>query len=236
MSQYIRFSLFYFYLATTFILITTQNVHAAETSVYELIYNEQEPGTDVYKVRFIVSDEYIRIDDIDDSSGYIIYDHHKKTIYSVSHFDKSILVIPYYEFKSPVIESGIKVNYKALTDAPKISGKTVYNYTAHAETEKCMDIQLVSGLLPKVTKLMKAYQGIVAGQQVKVLKTTPVEYQTACFLYDQVYNDGKYYEKGLPIQEWHSNGKQRVLVSYKEIKVNLSIFDFPSDYREYSLD
>jgi hypothetical protein len=216
-------------------------VLAAETTVYELMYNEQEPGTDVYKVRFIVSDKYIRIDDVGDESndggsGYIIYDHYKRTIYSVSHFDKSILVIPYYEFKSPVIESGIKVNYKALTDAPKISGKTVYNYTAHAESEKCMDIQLVSGMLPKITKILKEYQGVLAGQQVKVLKTTPAEYQTTCFLYDQVYNDGKYYEKGLPIQEWHSNGKQRVLVSYKETKVDSSIYDLPSGYREYSLD
>jgi len=233
-----KFGLFYFYLAITFILSTTQNVLAAKTIAYELIYDEQEPGTDVYKVKFVVSDKYIRIDDIDDgeSSGYIIYDHNKRIIYSVSHFDKSILVIPYYEFKKPDMKDKVKVNYKALIDAPKVSGKTVYNYIAYAGSEKCMDIQLVSGLLPHVAKILKAYQANIAGQQAKVLKTTPAEYQTACFLYDQVYNNGEYYEKGLPIQEWHSNGKRRVLISYKEIKVDSKIYNLPGDYKEYSLD
>jgi hypothetical protein len=238
-----------FSIAIVFFLGAMQSALAAQSDVYELIYNEQEPGTDVYEVRFVVSDEYIRIDNSGDAgddggnaagddmgSGYIVYDHNKRTIYSVSHFDKSILVIPHYEYTKPDIENKVKATYKALTDAPKISDKTVYSYTAHADSEKCMDIQLVSGLLPEVTKILKAYQGIVAGQQVKFLKTTPVEYQTACFLYDQVYNDGKYYEKGLPIQEWHSNGKQRILVSYKKIQVDSNIYDLPNDYREYSLD
>ena len=233
-----RLNLFVFYIVI-FILNAAHNVIASEITAYELIYNEQEPGTDIYRVRFVISDKYIRIDnDVNEEGegGYIIYDDHKRKIHSVSNFDKTILVIPHYEHKQPEIEKQVEINYSALTDAPTISGKTVYSYTVHAESEKCMDIQLVPGLLPGISKILKAYQGVVAGQQVKVLKTTPEEYQTTCFLYDQVYNDGTYYEKGLPIQEWHSNGKLRVLDSYKEIKVDSTLYDLPDGYREYSLD
>jgi hypothetical protein len=195
------------------IAFAIQPVHADQlVSAYELLFDEQEAGTDVYSVRFVVTDRYIRINEPDDDSGYVLYDDNDKKIYSVSHYDNSTLVI---------------------------LARDVFNYRAVSKQDKndvFVDIQLVPGLLPKVTEILRKYQTVVAGQQVITLKNTPEEYQTTCFLYDQVFNDGMYYDKGLPIQEWHSNGRKRILTSYKKIDVSSELFERTEDYREYSLD
>jgi len=98
-----------------------------------------------------------------------------------------------------------------------------------------MDIQLVPGLLPEVTKSLQSFQKIISAQQVLNLEQTPEEFKTPCYLVDQVYNKGDYYRKGLPIQEWHSNEKRRQLMNFEDIEVDVSIFKIPQEYRQYSL-
>ena len=229
-----------FFAVSIVAICLVQTAHADEkVSAYELLYDEQETGTDVYAVRFTVTDRYIRIDDLSDDSGYILYDDKEKKIYSVSHYDESVFVIPAYKYKKPDMRGKVKELYEPLTNAPKISGKTVYNYRVNSVSDSkdvCVDIQLVPDLLPDVTKIMQKYQKVVTGQQAKSLKSTPEEYQTTCFIYNQVFNDGEYYAKGLPVLEWHSNGKKRILTSYKKKDVDSAIFDHSEAYREYSLD
>jgi hypothetical protein len=90
-------------------------------------------------------------------------------------------------------------------------------------------------MLPDVAETLQAFQKIVSGQQVLGLEKTPEEFRTPCYLVDQVHNRGDYYDKGFPIQEWHSNGRQRQLLNFEDVKVDASIFDIPADYRQYSL-
>lgn len=205
----------------------------------KLVYLEQEEGVDPYLVTFTVSSDFLRIDDESDDSGFIVFDIGKNKIYSVSHFDKSILVIAQYPETKHNPDFEIAIEYQALENAPMISGKQVYNYRVKAiagdKSDTCMDIQLVPGLLPEVSKSLQSFQQVISGQHVNGLKKTPEEYQTPCYLVDQVYNKGDYYSKGLPIQEWHSNEKRRQLMNYEAAEVNASIFDIPDEYRQYSL-
>jgi hypothetical protein len=206
----------------------------------KLVYQEQEEGVDPYVVTFTVSSDYLRIDDDSDNSGYIIFDISKKRIYSVSHFDKSILVIPEYPESAHDPDFDIDVEYRAIEDAPTISGKQVYNYRVKAvsgeKTDTCMDIQLVPGLLPEVSKTLQSFQKIISGKNVSGLEMTPDEYQTPCYLVDQIYNRGDYYSKGLPVHEWHSNKKKRLLINFEDTDVDPAIFKIPEEYRQYSLD
>ena len=216
---------------------------ATPVPAFQVIYEEKEEGTDFYIVKYTVSEDFIRIDDSaepdENESGYIVFDLKKKTIYSVSHFDKTILVIPTFDNDK---KNTVKTNiiYNELDDAPTVSGKKVFNYTVLAETktglDKCMDIQLASGLLPSVTSKLKQYQSVVSSQQVKTIETIPDEYQTACYLVDQIYNQGDYYDKGLPLREWHSNNRVRVLMSFNEVVVESGIFSLPKDYKSFRLD
>lgn len=207
---------------------------------YQLTYIEREPGTDEYEITILVSDRYIRIDETNEDSGYIIYDDKDKAIHSVSHHDDSILVItefPFSEKNSPVKAN---VEYLELADAPSVSGESIYNYRVYIggddeEGETCTELQIVENILPKVREILQNYQKVVSGQQVKMVDNKITEMQSACFYVDQIYNTGAYYEKGLPVQEWHSNERSRLLVSYKKISVEEKMFSVPKKYRKFSI-
>lgn len=227
-------------IATCVALYVSAPVNASEADkAVKLVYQEQEQGVDPYPVTYTVSSDYIRIDDDSDNSGYILFDINKKSIYSVSHYDQSILVVT----ESPSIKHApdfdIELEYRALENAPMISGKQVYTYRIKAvdgdTRETCMDIQLVPGLLPEVAKSLQDFQKIISGQQLNNLDKTPEEFRTPCYLVDQVFNVGDYYSKGLPIQEWHSNNKRRQLMNFEDVQVDAEIFNIPQEYRQYSL-
>ncbi len=211
--------------------------------VYQLTYVEREPGTDEYEVIMLISDRYIRIDESGEENGYILYDDEKKVIYSVAHQDESILVIKQYVFSEQDSPVKANVEYLQLADAPKVSGKNIYNYrvfvnTGKAVTDKeetCTEVQLVEALLPDIRKILQNYQKIVSGQQVKMVDNKITEIQTRCFYADQIYNTGGYYGKGLPIQEWHSNERSKILTGYNKISVDADKFKVPKNYRQFSV-
>lgn len=228
----------YYLLAITLLFSISFGVKA-EVKAYELIYEEQETGIDPYLVKFIITDRYIRIDDLADQSGYVLYDRKNNIIHSVAHHDESILLIKKYNYQVPDFTKIIHLEYTAMPDVPKISGKNIYHYQVTSldePKEKCLDIMLAEGFLPEVTQMLTSYQKMMAGQQSLLLKTTPKEYQGSCFLYDQIFNEGDYYQKGLPIQEWHSNGRSRLLTSFNKVKVDSTLFKLEKNYRTYSLE
>jgi len=211
--------------------------------VYQLTYIEREPGTDEYAVSMLISDRYIRIDEVGENSGFIIYDDMKKIIYSVGHQDKSILVIKQHKFSEKNSPVKARVEYTQLTDAPTVSDKHIFNYRVSVNTgsgvvdekETCTEIQLVEGLLPEVRGILQNYQKVISGQQVKMTDNKITKMQGSCFYADQIYNTGAYYEKGLPIQEWHSNQHSKMLTTYKKIYVDANRFKIPEDYRQFSI-
>ena len=229
------------YIMAWLLILLSSPAGANETEkAVKLVYLEQEEGVDPYVVTFTVSSDYLRIDDDSDNSGYVLFDISNNRIYSVSHFDKSILVIAQYPQAKHNPDFDIDIEYQALENAPTIAGKQVYNYRVKAiageASDTCMDIQLVPGLLPEVSRSLQSFQRIISGKNIASLENTPEEYKTPCYLVDQVYNNGDYYSKGFPIQEWHSNEKRRQLMNYEDAEVDSAIFKIPEEYRQYSLD
>lgn len=209
-------------------------------SAYQLIYDEKEQGTDFYAVTYTITDNYIRVDDGDGESGFILFDIEANEIYSISHSDESILVIPAFSLADAKNAPESVIHYELMAQAPKITGKQVYSYrvtnNSVADAEVCMDIKVAAGLLPEVAKKLKQYQSVIAGQQIKNIITIPDEYRTACYMIDQVYNQGLYYDKGLPVHEWHSNEKVRMLRDMGELEADAEIFKLPHGYRKYKVD
>ena len=206
---------------------------------YQLLYVEREPGVDDYDVTMLISDRYIRVDDGNDKSGFIVYDDKEKTIYSVSNVEESVLVIKEHTFSESDSPVNAEVEYLQLADAPTVSGKEIYNYRVHIEDEEdvtCLEVQLVENILPDARVLLQNYQAVISGQQVKLTDNKISEEQTACYFVDQIYNKGTYYEKGLPIQEWHSNERSKILASYKRVHVDTDKFIIPEKYRRFSVD
>ena len=215
---------------------------ALKISVTRLVYQEVEDGIEAFDNQYLFTDRYLRISEPDDASGYILFDADDSKIYSVSHFDRSILVIPEYPLKEISKDYRDDIRYDKLQDAPLIDGRPVYSYRIGAspldggETRVCADIQLVPDLLPEVTEMLHRYMQVMSSQQRMDLEKTPPELRTPCFLQDQVFNTGEYYRKGLPVREWHSSGKQRLLLDFGKIEVDSSLFALPTDYRRFSIE
>lgn len=221
------------------ILLVYQAPAVAETvSAYQLDYEEQEPGIDPYPTRYLVTDRFLRIDENSDGDGFVLYDDSSKTIYSVSHFDHSTLVMKYSDYIQIDLAQIVETSYQEMKDAPQISGHPVYQYRVSAradEKEVCTSIMLAQDLLPDVTRILRNYTLVLAASQVNNLRKTPKEFQTTCYIADQIYNTGEYYNKGLPIQEWHSNEKKKALVNYKKLDVDVKEFVLPENYRHFTL-
>lgn len=220
---------------------TAENA-GSKTSVTRLVYEEIESGTDRYENHYLFTPRYLRIHDPQDGSGFILFDRNDSKIYSVSHDDRSILVIPRYPQQELKQEYRHDVSIDKLDDAPRIDNRPVYTYRVSAspsgggEAQLCADIQLVLGLLPVVTDMLHLYMQVISSQQQMNLEKTPAELRTPCFLQDQIFNTGEYYRKGLPVREWHSNGKQRLLVDFGQLDVESSLFVLPPDYRRFSIE
>jgi hypothetical protein len=239
-------------LILTFLMALSSSIFAQTKKdaeqVYKLSYLEREPGTDDYEVTMLVSARYIRVDEEGDNSGFIVYDDKDKIIYSVSHHDQSVLVIKQHVFSIADLPVKPVIEYLQLADAPLVAGKNVYNYRVYINEnnsearieneseETCLEIQLVENLLPEVSELLQNYQQVISGQQVKMTDNKITELQTACYYIDQVYNTGAYFEKGLPIQEWHSNEHSKILTGYSKVSVDLDKFKIPRDYRQFSIN
>lgn len=209
-------------------------------TAFQLIYDEKEQGTDFYPVTYTAVEHYIRVDDGNSESGFILFDIKAKEIYSVSLSDESILVIPTFSLSAAESAPESVIHYELMAQAPKITGKQVYSYRVTAgsasDAEACMDIKVAAGLLPEIAKKLKQYQSVIAGQQIKNIITTPEEYRTACYMIDQVYNQGLYYDKGIPVHEWHSNNKVRMLRDMGELEADAEIFKLPDGYRKFKVD
>ena len=234
----------------TILLVLSASVSAQTKKegeeVYKLSYIEREPGTDEYEVTMLISARYIRIDEEGEreSSGFIVYDDKDKVIYSVSHHDQSVLVIKEHVFSIADLPVKPTIEYLPLADAPMVSGKAVFNYRVYVNEnnsdgeseETCIEVQLVENLLPEVRAILQNYQKVISGQQVKMADNKITDRQTACYYIDQIYNTGAYFEKGLPIQEWHSNERSKILTGYRKVSVASDKFKIPQDYRQFSID
>ena len=234
------------------VLLALSSAISAQTKkdteqVYKFSYLEREPETDEYEVTMLVSSRYIRVDEEGDNSGFIVYDDKDKIIYSVSHDDQSVLVIKQHVFSTADLPVKPTIEYLQLADAPMVSGKNVFNYRVYINEnnseakidneseETCLEVQLVENLLPEVRVILQNYQKVISGQQVKMADNKITELQTACYYIDQVYNTGGYFEKGLPIQEWHNNERSRILTGYSKVSIAPDKFKIPQDYRQFSI-
>ena len=206
---------------------------SAELDATAFWYEEKETGTDVSQVRYLLTDQYIRIDEGRVENDYILYDDRLQQILSVNHADQTILVIENSDWKKPAFSFQQSTRMKVLENAPRVAGKKVNSYQLLADDRVCTDIQYLPGLFTEQMKLFKNYQRILSAQQVRSLNNTPLAMQTPCFLLDQIYNEADYFDLGLPIQMWHARGYAKILKSYNEVKVPAELFSLPQGYTRY---
>ena len=81
-------------------------------------------------------------------------------------------------------------------------------------------------------EVLYEFQNVMSGQQVATLNNTPKEFQTPCFLVDQVFHKANYLKVGLPIQVSYSRGYSKFLKAIDESEIDSKLFLLPKNYEE----
>ena len=224
---------------------STGSQKAAEPSVLGddfgvlLVYSERErAGTPLFKSQMYVNKNYLYMNDDRASDDFILFDRKKKTIFSVTHANKTVFVI-----KNKKIEGAapIKIDYVVKSQPssaiPKVGNSTATHYRYTANGEHCYDaITLEKSFLPEVVTVLKEYRQVLAGEHASTVHSMPMDTHNACDLALNIYNASQHLDTGLPMREWDQKGFSRFINTYKlNYKVDNSKFEIPKDYKEFSV-
>ncbi|VAW93070.1 hypothetical protein MNBD_GAMMA22-612 [hydrothermal vent metagenome] len=225
-----------------FLVSCNNNVNSGtknSTKVTKIIFVEEEKGIDPYNVRLIVSSDYLRFDDGDSSSGYILYNRKNKIIYNVNDDDKTIMEI---HPKRKSVTSPIELNNKdikvaVLNDAPKIANSTPIKYDLFTNDSLCLAVVSVTNLLPMATKALHEFQQALADDSTYTLDNIPPDMHDACALSMNTFFATRHLNYGFPIQAWTPKGFSRSLISFDEdFKDSEKLFTLPVQYKSFTVD
>jgi hypothetical protein len=214
----------------------TETVPESIPGVNILSYEEREAGTDSYIVRVLVSPGYVRFDDGYAASDFALLDRRSRTVFSVSHEDRSILVIknqPNDAMLSPVIK--LTETRTPDTEAPAIAGQQPVHVNYLANGDSCFQAITVPGVMGDAVAGMAEYAKVLAERQLNNMDSVPEIMQTPCFLSRYVHAPARHYRNGLPVQEWDETGYFRTLTDFSENEtVPAAVFELPGAYERFS--
>jgi len=207
------------------------------TGVNILSYEEREAGTDNYIVRVLVSPGFVRFDDGYAASDFALLERQSKTVFSVSHEDRSILVIEYRPGAAALAATDIKLTETHTPDnaAPAIAGQQPVHTNYLANGNVCFQTVTVPVVMGDAVAGMVEYAEVLAVRQRNNMESVPESMQTPCFLSRYVTAAARQYRDGLPVQEWDDSGYFRTLTDFNEHEtVPAALFELPDAYERFS--
>jgi hypothetical protein len=212
---------------------TTEVSTAAETTATVVWFQQRETGIDPYAVRYIVTPDYMRSDDGLDDGDFLLFDRHRRRIYSVVRGNRSVLEIDgagAAPEKPHTLQ--FSVNQRVADKAPPIAGESPLEVELVAGGEVCHSALVVPGFLESVRLALQEFNQALAVQQRRTLAHTPVDMQTPCFLSRYLYATDFHLSRGMLLADWNSAGERRELSSYENnVIVDNGLFVVPADYR-----
>lgn len=198
-----------------------------------LLFQEQEPGVDPYPTRVLINENYVRMDDGADGSDYVLFDRQLQTIYSVSHINRTILVVHSKPVEGePPMQLEMDAKKTEHPEAPEIAGKHPVEYSLTVNDKACTRVMAVPDFLSDGVEALREFQRTLAGQHAENLPKTPVEMLDPCFVAYSVFAPVRHLQYGFPVQQWDVNGASRSLVDYKRGEsMNPELFSLPESYR-----
>lgn len=199
-------------------------------------YQEQESGTERFKVRYIVTADYLRSDEGGEGEGYVLLVRKEKRIYNVVPENRTVLEIDGNGVLPPVPESLLlEVRETRDVDAPMLEGKSALTLELLANDRPCYTAVVVPEFLEEVGQALGEFQRALAVQQARTLNNTPAELRTPCFLANTVFSTDYHLDQGMPLLEWRADTLHKELLKYEtDVELPESLFELPRDYNYFS--
>jgi len=213
------------------LLFVTGAVYAEVTGTV-LWYLEQEEGIEPYKVRYLVTENFMRSDEGGGEGGFALFDRRTRQVYSVDPEARTVLSIN-GQGEFPKAPRGLDISIKQHIDPefPRVADTVPVTVELNAGGELCNSAVVIPGFPGPARAAFQEFSRSLAIQQKRTLANTPSEYQTPCFLSRYLYAGDFYLQQGVPLLEWDGKGKRRELIDF-QVGVGLDehLFELPEGF------
>lgn len=222
------------YFVALYLIVNLLPVAAAEPeTLTQLDFIEAEKGIDPYPIRWRISPEWLRIDDVQEPNGYILFDRTHKTIYSITHSNQQIYVIRDSEVESPAAQQRSVIQQVVSEKAPKIAGNPVQIWNYQSGPQSCQTVSVVPNWQSAATQAMLEYQQVLTHEQIRTRDRMPEQYRTPCFESVTYFDALDPLQKGFPVQSEQYNGKVRHLLGISEVPATAGWNEIPLEYQRF---
>lgn len=201
------------------VLVTGLSACGGAKPTVELEFVEQEAGVDPYKVRMLVNEHFLRIDEGKGSEGFVLFDREKREVYSAGMMeDHRLLVVketPFSEERPGDLV--LNTEQKADDDVPPIAGVKPKHYVFAVNDKVCREAMIADRLLPDVVAVLREYRDVMVGQQYQSLMRMPADMRSDCQLSQLVFDANAVLDKGFPVLLWDESGYRRLLTHYRNV-------------------
>ncbi len=204
------------------LLLCGLNAHAA--SMLELRYQDQDPGSEPYLTRILISDRFVRLDGGEDSGDFVLYDRKSRQVVNVLH-DQKILMRMHNRPLPRTRPQDYKLDVKTVS--VKIGTLRVQ---VLADGKLCSETVLARTMLPGAARAMAEYKSALAYTQLQTYLNTPADLRQTCDLVHHVWDGGRALKYGLPIEERDYEGRIRQFSGSGMKKLNPALFKLPKGY------
>jgi hypothetical protein len=218
------------------VLLPAINAHAEEIKSTLLIFKDQDlPSEEPYITRMLLTDDYLRMDDGEDHGDFALFDRKAGAIYSVSHEDQRILVVPAQPVTvSPPRPLRNDIEEHDAKGAPAVGGNKVSRYYLFTNGARCMEIFAVQDYYSEVVSVLAEFSKTLAGQHARTIALMPDEIQNDCDMANNVFYPDRHLNKGFPIHQIDFSGRSRMLVDIDDdYKVGAGLFVLPEGYEKF---
>lgn len=202
-----------------------------------LLFLEGEEGVEPYQTRIIITPDYMRFDEGEQSKTFLLIDRKQQVAYSVDHDQKTIMRVDTQavEITAPIELKYTVTELEDFNDAPEIGGSRPQHRQLLTNDQVCLDVVSVAGLMPEAVIALKEYHQILAADSAVTFNIMPADMHDPCAISMSTFAPTRHLEYGFPVQEWKA-GYARSLEDYDEnYQADPKLFMLPENYFSYSV-
>ena len=204
-----------------------------------LLFAEEEAEVDPYQTRVLLTPDYLRFDEGEGSSGYVLFDRRQKTIYSVADETRTIIIVEpkTHDIKPPFELQLAKLELNDMPDAPHIGGERPRHYQYKSRGELCYETLSVPGLLPEYIQAKQEFNQVLANDSAQTLLATPADLQNGCEMAKNTFVPNRHLELGFPLRLWKKDEYSKTLLDFKkDYAIDAKLFTLPEDFQRMTMD
>jgi len=205
----------------------------AELMLTEVLLEEIEPGIEPYQSRLLLGKKFLRLDDANDRGDFVLFDRQTHEIHSFNHEEQSHLVMKPLTAEAVDFTLDFKVERQPLLDAPRVNGESPVRHEYFADNQLCKMSVNVAGLLPEITRVLIDYEQAIVAQNQQTLSQIPDNVRSSCYMANNYLYASDYLKAGFPLFVSDDRGRQKKLLSFRQLNKPASIMKKPEGYSLY---